>query len=120
MRLANRAHFYARPEYRDALTRCFVDVLGCAAPMRLPARGQPDAILAFNFPDGGSISVDFADDALDAGQARHGAWLELRAAEAKELQQRVIDAGLERVHYQVTNGFYFAAPGGQVFAIVQA
>jgi hypothetical protein len=118
--LGNRAHFQARPAHRDALVQCFVDVLGCAGPMALPARGQPDAILAFHFPAGGSISVDLTDDALDAEQARRGAWLELRAPEPRALEQRVLDAGLERVHYEATGGFYFAAPGGQVFAIVQA
>ena len=120
MSLGNRAHFYARPPYRESLVRCFVDVLGCAGPIALPARGQPDAILAFSFPDGGSISVDFTDDALDAEQARRGAWLELRSMDASALQQRVLEAGLERVHYEVTRAFYFAVPGGQVFSITPA
>lgn len=120
MALANRVHFYARPAMRAALIRLFVDVLGCAGPIALPARGQPDAILAFSFPGGGSISVDFTDDALTDEQARHGAWLELRAADAQALQQKVLDAGFERVHYTATQAFYFAAPGGQVFAITQA
>ena len=120
MRLGNRAHFYVRPQYRAALVRCFVDVLGCAGPTSLPARGQADAILAFSFPDGGSISVDFTDDALDAEHAGRGAWLEIGSADPKALQQRVLEAGLERVVYEATHAFYFAAPGGQVFAIVQA
>ena len=118
--LGNRAHFYAHPQYREALIRCFVDVLGCSGPTSLPARLRRDAILAFSFPDGGSISVDFTDDALDAEQARRGAWLELRSADANALQQRVLDAGLERVRYDATRAFYFAAPGGQVFSITQA
>ena len=46
--------------------------------------------------------------------------LELRSADPKALQQRVLDAGLGRVAYQAPRGFYFAAPGGQVCAIVQA
>lgn len=119
MSLGNRAHVYVRSEYRAALVRCFVEVLGCAGPVSLPARGQSDAILAFSFRDGGSISVDFTDDALDEKEARRGAWLELRSADANALQQRVLDAGLERVRYDATRAFYFAAPGGQVFSITQ-
>src|SRR5213076_2787355 len=92
MSLGNRAHFHARPQYRAALVRCFADVLGCAGPISLPARGNPDAILAFSFPDGGSISIDFIDDALDAEQARRSAWLELRSADASAMQRRVLDA----------------------------
>lgn len=120
MNLGNRAHCYARPIHRDALIRCFVDVLGCSGPMTLPAPGRPDAILAFGFPGGGSISIDLTDDALDPDQARRGAWLELRTPDATGLRQRVLAAGFEQVHYAATNGFYFAAPGGQVFGIVQA
>ena len=120
MSLGNRAHFYARPVYRDALVRCLVEVLGCVGPKKFPARGQPDGILAFSFPDGGSVSVDFPEDALEPQQARHGAWLELRSPDPEALQQRVLDAGLERVLYEASGGFYFAAPGGQVFSIVRA
>ena len=120
MSLGNRAHFYARPQYRAALVRCFADVLGCAGPISLPARGNPEAILAFSFPDGGSISIDFIDDALDAEQARRGAWLELPSADASAMQRRVLDAGFERDHCDATRAFYFAAPGGQVFSITRA
>jgi hypothetical protein len=68
----------------------------------------------------GSISIDFIDDALDAEQARRGAWLELRSADASAIQRPVLDAGFECVHCDATRAFYFAAPAGQVFSITQA
>ena len=118
MTLGNRVHFYARPMDREALVRCFVEILECSGPMPLPARGKPDAILAFGFPGGGSISIDFTDEALDPSHARLGAWLELRTTNATALQQRILEAGFEQIQYEATNGFYFAAPGGQVFGVV--
>jgi hypothetical protein len=115
--LSNRGHFSARPEYRDALIDCFTKVLGCAGPRRLPVPGSAEPILAFSFPGGGSISVEITADALDPMAMRKGAWLEIRAADPRPLREAVTAAGLERVAYPATGGFYFAAPGGQVFGV---
>lgn len=38
----------------------------------------------------------------------------------KGCNKRILESGLERVHYEATGAFYFAAPGGQVFAILHA
>lgn len=118
--LTNRAHFQARPEYRDALVRCFSEVLGCGAPMNLPAGGAVGPIVAFRFPGGGAISVEFTPDALGEQQARHGAWLELKPADPDALEAAVMTAGLPQVIYAATTTFYFAVPGGQVFGIARA
>ncbi len=117
--LAGRSHFYARPEFRDPLSDCFTRVLGCPPPRVLPVPGFPQPILAFNFPGGGSVSVEFTPEALDPAQMRHGAWLELRSPDAPALQKAVLAAGLPQIRYAATSAFYFAAPGGQVFSIVK-
>ena len=117
--LAGRSHFFARPEYREALSACLTKVLGCPPPRVLPVPGFPEPILAFNFPSGGSVSIEFTPSALDPEQMRHGAWLELRSPDAEALQKAVLAAGLSQVRYAATPAFYFAAPGGQVFSIVK-
>ena len=99
---------------------CLTGVLGCAAPQALAVPGRAEPILAFSFPSGGSLSVEFTSDALDEKDARRGARLELRASDPAALKKRVLDAGLERVHYLAPSRFYFVVPGGQVFGIVSA
>ena len=117
--LGNRAHFLARPQFRDALVACFSEVLGCGAPMVLPTHDPAGPVLAFRFPGGGSVSVQFTAEALDEPQARRGAWLELKCRDPAALEAAVLKAGLPQIHYPATTTFYFAAPGGQVFGIAR-
>ncbi|HEX3367321.1 hypothetical protein [Phenylobacterium sp.] len=117
--LGNRAHFLARPEYRDALVKCLSKVLGCGEATVLPTHDPAGPILAFRFPGGGSISVQFTAGALDEASARRGAWLELRTSDPAGLEAAVHAAGLPQIHYPATATFYFAVPGGQVFGIAR-
>src|SRR5262249_26274452 len=116
--IGNRAHILARPHVKSALVSGFAEVLGCGAPAALNAAGLPEPILAFQFPDGGSISVEFSEDAPDEHQARRGAWLELQSDDPDALRRRVIAAGFAQLRHPATTTFYFAVPGGQVFGIV--
>lgn len=116
--LGNRAHFTARPELREQLIWCFSTVLRLGPPAVLAAPGIPTTILAFRFPGGGSLSIELNDDALDEESARRGAWLEIQTDDLEGVKQRIVDAGLPRVEYPATTTFYFAAPGGQVFGVV--
>jgi hypothetical protein len=75
-------------------------------------------MLAFRFPNGGSVSFEFSDDAPDERQARQGAWLELQSDDVDALKARVIAAGLSQLRHPATTTFYFAVPGGQVFGLV--
>ena len=117
--LSNSVHIYARPESQARLTWCFTTVLGCEAVTSADAPNLPLPMLAFRFPNGGSLSVEFTEDALDERQARWGAWLEIKADDPAALQQKVLDAGLPRLKHPANDHFYFAAPGGQVLRIVQ-
>jgi hypothetical protein len=117
--LGNRAHFLARPEFRDALVTCFSNVLRCGEATVLPTHDPAGPILAFKFPGGGSVSVQFTAGALDEASARRGAWLEIRSADPAALQGAVLAAGLPQIRYPATTTFYFAAPGGQVFGIAR-
>lgn len=116
--LGNRAHFMARPEFREKLTWCFSTVLRCGPPAVLQAPGIKAPILAFRFPGGGSISIELSDNALDEAGARRGAWLEIQTDDVEGVTRRIIEAGLPRLEYAATTTFYFAAPGGQVFGVM--
>lgn len=117
---SDRAHIFARPGVKEKLAWCLGTVLGCGAPMTLNAPGLTEPILAFRFPKGGSLSIEFTDDALDEQHVRRGAWLEVRSDDPAAMKKKVLEAGLPQVHYPATNTFYFEAPGGQVFGIVPA
>jgi hypothetical protein len=116
--LGNRAHFTARPELRDKLISCFSTVLRCGPPASLVAPGLAEPILAFRFPNGGSVSIEFSETALDEAAARRGAWLEIQTDDPDGLKRRILEAGLPRVEYAATTTFYFAVPGGQVFGVI--
>src|SRR5258708_26250014 len=62
---SDRAHIFARPDVKEKLTWCFSAVLGCGAPQSLNAPGLFEPILAFRFPSGRPLSVEFTEDALD-------------------------------------------------------
>jgi hypothetical protein len=114
---SNRAHIFASPKVKEKLIWCFSDVLGCGLPVSLKPPGL-EPILAFRFPGGGSLSVEFTEDALDEQRVRRGAWLEIWSNDPSALQRKILDAGLPQVTHPATNTFYFVAPGGQVLGVV--
>ena len=118
--VGNRFHIFASPKVKQDFIRCFSTVLGCGAPVSLNAPGLAEPILAFKFPGGGSVSVEFTEDALDEQKARRGAWIEIWSDDPGALKKRILDAGLPQVIYPATNTFYFGAPGGQVVGVVAA
>ena len=117
--MGDRAHIQVRPQVKAQLTRFFAEALGCGAPVVMDTPGLAEPILAFRFPGGGSVSFEFSPDAPDERQARRGAWLEVRTDDTELLIARVLNAGVERIRHPATPTFYFVAPGGQVFGIVQ-
>ena len=118
--LSNRAHILAPPEARERLVWCMTTLLGCGAPVTMSLPGLAEPMLAFRFPDGGSMSIEFTDRALDEANVRRGAWFELKTDDPGALARRVVDAGLPRVSAIAPDRFYFALPGGQVLGIVGA
>lgn len=80
--------------------------------------GIADPMLIVRFPDGGSLSIEFTDQAPDAEHPRLGAWLELRAEDPAAVMRAVLAAGLTEVKHP-GHPHYFMLPGGQVFTIAQ-
>ncbi len=117
--LSNRAHTFARPESKTELIKFFTEVLGCTGPVSLNLPGLAEPVLAFTFPDGGSISIEFTPAALSEEEESRGTWLEIAVGNPEALQRRVESAGISRIDYHGSRFFYFRAPGGQVFRITE-
>jgi hypothetical protein len=117
--IATRVHIFAHPSVKPAMITCFSSVLGCNEPEAFEIGGLSEPILAWQFPGGGSLSVEFTEDALDEAQARRGAWLELRAGNPQALRARVIAAGYTQIRH-LGNDNYFVIPSGQVFRVEEA
>ena len=102
--LGSNAHIFARPHRRQELRWCFETALGCGP------------VATVEFPDGGSLSIEFTDQAPDDDHPRLGAWLELRAGDPAAVMRAALDAGLPEVKHP-GHPYYVMVPGGQVFTI---
>jgi hypothetical protein len=114
--LGNNAHIFARPHRRQELAWCFGTVLGCGPVESVDFPGMAEPMLVVRFPGGGSLSIEFVEEAPDDDAPRLGAWLELRAENPEALMRAALDAGLTQVKHP-GHPHYFMAPGGQVFTI---
>jgi hypothetical protein len=90
--LGHRVHMFAHPSTMERLRWCFDTVLGCGPEISLALPGLPDPVLAYRFPGGGSVSIEFTTDGLDEAAARRGAWLEIQADDPQALKQMRADA----------------------------
>lgn len=117
--LGNNVHLFARPNRREALRALFESILetGPVAEVALPGFDQP--MLIVRFPAGGSLSIEFTSEAEDSDAPRFGTWLELRASDPTAVIEAVRRAGIAEVKH-AGHPFYFLAPGGQVFTVVQS
>lgn len=112
--LGARVHLLLRPELRERFTSLFRDVLECGA--RELDFGLPDPILLVSFADGSAFSVEFSDDVPE--NAFCGTWIEFRTADVAAVQKRLDEAGIPSFPHAGSPHRYFAAPGGQVFRIL--
>ena len=116
--LSNRVHLFAHPSERDQLDRLFTELLGLPAGVSLDAPGDDEPVRIYRFTNGASISVEFTLETPHDGEASRGAWLELILNDAEAVKKKVLEAGLQEVDFQGNDYFYFSAPGGQVFRII--
>ncbi len=115
--LGSNAHLFARPQRREELWRCFDAVLGCGPVATVDHPGMAEPMLLIRFPAGGSLSIEFTDDAPDDDSPRLGAWLELRADDPAAVVEGARLAGLTMVSHP-GHQHYLMLPGGQVFAVM--
>ncbi len=115
--LGNNAHLFAQPHRQEELRSCFELVAGPASVASVAHPAFPRPLLIVRFPGGGSLSVEFVDDAPDADDPRLGTWLELRAGDPEAVMRTLLDAGYREVRHP-GHPHYFMAPGGQVFTVI--
>jgi hypothetical protein len=121
--LGARIHLFVRPEFRERFTALFRDVLAC--DVRELDFGLPYPILLVAFPDGSAFSAEFSDLAHqpatenpDDANAFRGAWIEFRTGDVPGAQEGLERAGIPSFSHPGSPHRYFAAPGGQVFRLL--
>ena len=95
--LGSNAHIFARPRRRQDLR--FETALGCGPVATVEYSGITESMLVVRFPDGGSLSIEFTDQAPDDENPRLGARLELRDEDPAAVMRAALDAGLPEVKH---------------------
>ena len=85
--LGNNVHIFARPMRREALKWFFETVLQCGPVATVEHPGLAAPMLVVRLQEGGSVSIEFIEDAADADQPRFATWLELRTDEPAALMR---------------------------------
>jgi len=122
--LGARLHLFVAPKHREAFTSLFRDILDCEVAERDFGFAFP--ILLVRFPDASAFSVEFTDLApegpsdarISDATAFRGPWIEFRTPDLAGLQQRLREAGIAEFTHAGSPHTYFAAPGGQVFRLL--
>ena len=124
VRLGARVHLFVQPSVRVAFSALFRDVLNCnVAELDF---GQAHPIVLVRFGDGSAFSVEFSDlapvvspvDPIDDRSAFRGAWIEFRTPDVDAVQAALRQAGVAEFRHPGSDHVYFAAPGGQVFRVL--
>ena len=122
--LGARVHLFVQPDARQAFLTLFGDVLGCDVIERDFGLAHPIGLV--RFPDGSVFSVEFTDlapadppgKALDDEHAFRGAWIEFRTTDVEVVHAALRQAGTPEFRHPGSTHVYFAAPGGQVFRVL--
>ena len=124
VRLGARVHLFVHPSAREAFQRLFRDALGCSVAELEFGLAHP--ILLVQFGDGSGFSVEFSDlapmvspaEPIDDRRAFRGAWIEFRTPDVDAVQTALRQAGVPEFRHAGSSHAYFAAPGGQVFRVL--
>jgi hypothetical protein len=122
--LGARVHLFVQPRERQRFRSLFEEVLGCSV-VELDF-GLEYPILLVRFADGSAFSVEFTELApavvppgdVDDERAFRGAWIEFRTGNLTECLTRLRQAGVPEFRHRGSQHVYFAAPGGQIFRLL--
>ena len=101
-----------KPDSREKIRKFYGNVLGC----RIVEKEDVDIVwigTSFHIAMRYEVTASSEDDLLNS------IWLELRVDEPNELKKRILEFGIKEIEYWDKEHFYFQAPGGQVFRLVQ-
>lgn len=99
---------------RQRIQEFYRDVLGCKITK------TSDAADVFQVGPSFYLGAIYGDTALSAEEMRKSIWLELKTDHLEELKRKIRDFGIEPLEYWDKSHFYFQAPGGQVFRLIDS
>lgn len=111
--LGEHSKVTAQPADRNRIRAFYQDVLGCKLTVR------SEKLDSFQLGSSFSIGVVYDPSSPPPADISKGIWLELQTDHPEELKARILRFGIQRIDYFDKKHFYFAAPGGMVFRIVQ-
>ena len=114
--LGSNAHIFAKPHRRREMRWCFETALGCGPVAAVEYTGIAEPILVVRFPDGGSLSIEFTDQAPDHDTPGSGHGSSCAPGIPPPVMRDALDAGLPEVKHP-GHPYYVMVPGGQVFTI---
>jgi hypothetical protein len=98
---------------RERIRAFYQGVLGCKL-MVLSAN-----LDSFQLGSTFNIGIIYDSAAPSAADVYKGIWLELETDHPEQLKEKILHFGIQGIDYFEKKHFYFQAPGGQVFRIVQ-
>lgn len=73
----------------------------------------------FRFSNNFILGVTYSTDCLTEKQFLNAMWCEIKTNNVSQLKEKLINFGVKEVEYEDKAHFYFQAPGGQVYRIVE-
>ncbi len=110
--LGRNSKLTVRPQERGQINTFYCEVLGCERTKTSPGAD------VFQVGADFFLGVIYDDEALTVEQCAKAIWLELRTDRLQETRQRILDFGIQEIIYRDREHFYFQAPGGQVFRLI--
>ena len=85
-------------------------------------RDIPENVDLFVFPGGETVGVQYFDEGapvLSNAEYRMASWMEMKTDDVAGLKARLLEFGVEQITgFWDNRHFYFHAPGGQVFRVL--
>ena len=83
----------------------------------------PDNLDLFVFPGEEIVGVQYTEqlnEVLTPAEHRRGCWMEIKTDDIEGLKQKLLDFGVQEItDFWDPGHFYFHAPGGQVYRLIQ-
>lgn len=114
LNLGGNSKLTALPTERPEIRRFYTQVL------QYEQTKIADNIDTFRIGANFFLGVVYDDAALSMADRLKSLWLELLTDELRQLKSAIINFGVEELEYWDKDHFYFQAPGGQVFRLVDA
>jgi hypothetical protein len=111
---------------RPRVRSFYHDVLGCSRESHDQGITShiPPHLDLFHFPDGVVLGVQYVSEegnTLTLTQQRLACWLEIKADNVPGLVEQIKTFGVEEItDFWDPDHFYFHAPGGQVFRVIDS